>query len=168
MSASSTTATASAPATTALRRSRGFRAGMAIAVVAVVALGVAIGLAVWGPSSSSASATSQVRANWVTFFKGSSPTATRVALLQHGAEARGILAAAAGSGFARGLSATVTKVTITSPTTAAVTYAIAIGGVPLLADQHGTAVKVGTVWQVSTQSFCSLLALEHLRPAFCT
>jgi len=112
-------------------------------------------------------ATTQVTSAWVTFFKGSTPAATRIALLQNGSSLAAVLQAQSHSTFARGLAAKVTKVTITTPTTATVHYALLIGGAPLTT-LTGQAVKVSGTCKVSLQSFCGLLALEHVHPAVCT
>jgi hypothetical protein len=55
----------------------------------------------------------------------------------------------------------VTAVTVTSPTTADVTYSIVQGGQVALADQKGQAVLDGGVWKVSAPSFQALLKLEQ-------
>ena len=58
-----------------------------------------------------------------------------------------------------GLGAKVTAVTVTSPTTATVTYNLTAGGSTLLSGQTGTAVYEDGVWKVSDTSLCGLLKL---------
>ena len=71
-----------------------------------------------------------------------------------------VIQAQANSTLASAASAKVTKVTVTSPSQAAVTYSILVGGNPALTGQKGTAVLVGGTWKVGLTSFCSLLTLE--------
>jgi hypothetical protein len=58
-------------------------------------------------------------------------------------------------------SAKVTKVTVTSPTQAKVTYSILLAGTPVLPNQSGVAVLEGGTWKVGDASFCALLTLEN-------
>ena len=112
-------------------------------------------------SSGGAAATSQIAANWTTFFDAKTPVAKRVALLQDGPKFATIIKSQAGSGLAASATAKVTKVTVTSPSQAKVTYSILIGGSPALANQTGVAVKQGGTWRVGLASFCGLLTLEN-------
>jgi hypothetical protein len=120
-----------------------------------------------GPSPASAGAANQIRQAWVTFFKGSTPAAAKILLLQHGSEVAAVINAQAGNPLATGTAAKVSSVTIKSPTRAVVNYGITIDGKPALSHQHGTAVKVGGHWLVSLDSFCGLLSLEGTHPAAC-
>ncbi|HLH46220.1 MAG TPA: hypothetical protein VKV25_03610 [Acidimicrobiales bacterium] len=117
-----------------------------------------------GPAKSagtgSSSAVAQIRADWTTFFKGSTPNARRVALLQDGSQFAQAIAAQSKSGLAKTASAKVTKVTVTSPTKAKVEYSISDEGVTALPHQSGVAVKQGGTWKVGDASFCALLTLE--------
>ena len=106
--------------------------------------------------------------NWLIIgITGLVVVAAAVALVQDGTQLRAILVGESNSGFARGLSANVTKVHISSPTTATVTYTIVLGGVQLTSES-GQAIKVGGTWLVSIQSFCGLLAAQHVTPPVCT
>lgn len=67
----------------------------------------------------------------------------------------------AGGGLASTASAKVTKVTVTSPTQAKVTYDILVSGTPALSGKTGVAVKQDGTWKVGVASFCGLLALEN-------
>jgi len=152
------------------RRPSTARNWLIIGITGLVVVAAAIAVGLWASSSSpssSSTASAQVKANWQTFFKGSTPVATRVALVQDGTQLRAILVGESNSGFARGLSANVTKVHISSPTTATVTYTIVLGGVQLTSES-GQAIKVGGTWLVSIQSFCGLLAAQHVTPPVCT
>jgi len=112
-------------------------------------------------SSGGSAATSQIAANWTAFFDAKTPVAKRVALLQDGPKFATIIKSQAGSGLAASATAKVTKVTVTSPSQAKVTYSILIGGSPALANQTGVAVKQGGTWRVGLASFCGLLTLEN-------
>ena len=63
--------------------------------------------------------------------------------------------------MASSASATVTKVTVTSPAQATVTYTVLLGTTPALTNQSGVAVYQNGTWKVGDASFCGLLALEN-------
>ena len=108
-----------------------------------------------GPATGNA--TAQITANWEKFFSSSTPTSQRVALLQNGA-----VFATAISGLSHlvsGLGATVTSVTVTSPTSATVKYNLTASGSTLLSGQTGTAVYENGTWKVGDASLCGLLRL---------
>jgi hypothetical protein len=108
--------------------------------------------------SSSAAAT--IKTNWETFFNASTPTATRVSLLQNGQKFQSEIQAMSG-GLASTASAKVDSVTVTSPTQATVKYDILISGTPALSGQTGVAVLENGTWKVGDASFCSLLGLAN-------
>jgi len=112
-------------------------------------------------SSSTAAAEKAVATNWVAFFNPKTPVAQRVSLLQDGQTFSSVIKAQAGSSLASQASAKVTKVTVTSPTQAAVTYTILLAGQPVLKNQSGTAVYQGGTWKVGLASFCGLLTVEN-------
>lgn len=103
-----------------------------------------------------------VATNWAAFFDAKTPVSKRVALLQDGSQFQAIIQAQAGSSIAQQASATVTKVTLTSPTAATVSYSILLAGQPALPNQTGSAVyQNGSGWLVGVLSFCRLLKLEN-------
>jgi hypothetical protein len=112
-------------------------------------------------ASSSSSAQAQIKANWVAFFDPKTPVAKRISLLQDGQQFASIIQGQASSTLASQVSATVTKVTLVSPTQAKVTYTLLEGGKPVLSNQTGVAVLQNGVWKVGIASFCGLLALEN-------
>jgi hypothetical protein len=145
---------------------------------AIAAVLVAAILAGCGSSSSSSSTTSkaassgqsakqQIKSDWTAFFAASTPNAKRVALLQNGKAFSSVIAAQSKSPLAQQSQAKVSKIQVTGPKTAKVTYSVLLAGKPALSNQTGTAVKSGGVWQVSDASFCQLLALEGGAPAAC-
>jgi hypothetical protein len=114
------------------------------------------------PAASTAGNTvAQITANWEAFFNGKTPVNQRVGLVQDGSQFQSIISAQAGSALAAGATAKVTKVAVTSPTQATVTYNILEGGTPALNNQTGTAVLESGTWKVGVTSFCSLLTLEN-------
>ena len=122
-------------------------------IISAPALGLALvaALAACGSSSTSsasvpastrppASATALVRANWEAFFSGKTAAAKKITLLQNGQAYAAIIDAQSGSGMASSASASVTKVTVTSPAQATVTYDVLLGTTPALTNQSGVAV----------------------------
>ena len=138
-------------------------AGAVLLVVVVAACGKAVNAnATTAPSPSAApSASAAVTADWQEFFSGATPAARKIALLQQGQQFAKTITAQASSPIAQGTQAKVTSVTVTSPTTATVTYSITMGGQTALPDQQGQAVLEGGVWKVSARSFQDLLKLEQ-------
>jgi hypothetical protein len=112
-------------------------------------------------------AASQVKKDWIAFFSASTPPARRAMLLENGKQMASVLRRVDSSTLARSVSVTVSKVRVTSPTTATVTFDVLLGGMPVLNGQPGTAVKQGGTWKVSLQSFCGLLSLEHVQVPGC-
>ncbi len=143
------------------------------AYLAVVLAGVAI--AACGSSSSTSSkpasaesAKAQIAHNWVSFFSPSTSASQKEALLQNGTEFASVISAATSNPLASQVSAKVTNVKLTGPTTAAVTYTVSLAGKPVLNNVTGTAVKVGNSWRVGDVSFCQLLKLEGASAAACS
>ena len=110
------------------------------------------------------------QANWEAFFRGTTPAARKIALLQNWQEFAAIIQAQAASALAQSASATVTAMHVISATQATVTYDIYLGGKPALSNQTGTAVSQDGTWKVGDVSFCQLLALENggKAPAVCS
>jgi len=116
-----------------------------------------------GSSSTSVVLTGEaatIAANYVTFFDGTKPVADKAGLLENGQQYTKELETQAASPLGKMASVSVTAVTITSPTTADVTYSILVGGTPALPNQAGKAVLQDGVWKVSADSFLALLALQ--------
>ena len=105
-----------------------------------------------------------ITANWKTVFNGKAPIPRRLALVQDGAQVAAFVEAQAKTSFgaaATGSTATVSAVTITSPSQATVHYEVLLLGTPLLKNQVGTAVYQNGVWKVAIASFCQLAYLEY-------
>ena len=108
-------------------------------------------------ASNTAAAATEITTNWEKFFNASTPTSERVALLQNGAAFA--VAISGLSHLVSGLGATVTSVTVTSPTSATVKYNLTASGSNLLSGQTGTAVYENGTWKVGDASLCGLLKL---------
>jgi hypothetical protein len=120
-------------------------------------------------------AVAAIKANWETVFNGQEPIPRRLALVQDGALVADFVEAQAKTSFgaaATGSTATVSSVTITSPSQATVHYEVLLLGTPLLKNQVGTAVYLNGVWKVAIASFCGLAYLQYPKgspklPAVC-
>lgn len=118
-------------------------------------------------SANLTSAKAQIERTWTAFFAGSTPAAEKIRLLQKGVRFAPVITAQSRSPLAQQTKATVTSVTLQSPTRAKVTYTITVAGQPALKHQIGTAVRVDGTWKVSDRSFCGLLSLQGSAPPLC-
>jgi len=120
-------------------------------------------------SSGNSAAVAQITANWEKFFNASTPLSQRVALLQNGTSFSSAIDSFSKLPLANGIGAKVTGVTVTSATSATVTYAIVSGSTTLLGGQTGTAVYEDGMWKVGDASLCGLLKLVpgSTAPAAC-
>lgn len=107
----------------------------------------------------SSGATAAIKANWVKFFKGSTPNSERVSLLQNGQAFAKTISAMSGMGSSA--SAKVSSVKLTSPKQATVTYTVYLGSTAALPNAKGVAVLENGSWKVSDASFCQLLTLQN-------
>jgi hypothetical protein len=125
--------------------------------------------------ASGPAAVAAITANWKTVFNGEASIPRRLALVEDGPQVATFVEAQAKTSFgaaAAGSTATVTSVTITSPSQATVDYEVLLLGTPLLKKQVGIAVYTGGVWKVGIVSFCGLAYLEYPKtspklPAVC-
>jgi hypothetical protein len=101
------------------------------------------------------------------FFDPKTPASQRADLLQNGPAFAPVFAAQANNPMASQTSATVSSITLTDPTHAAVTYTILAGGNPVLPNQQGQAINEGGHWKVSDATFCTLLAMQGPKPPMC-
>jgi hypothetical protein len=129
----------------------------------------------WAEPTSGPAAVAAITANWKTVFNGKAPIPSRLALVQDGPQVAAFVNAQAKTSFgeaAAGSTATISSVTVTSPTQATVHYEVLLLGTPLLKNQVGTAVYLAGVWKVAIASFCGLTYLEYPKgspklPAVC-
>jgi hypothetical protein len=125
--------------------------------------------------TSGPAAVAAITANWKTVFNGEASIPSRLALVQDGPQVAAFVEAQAKTSFgtaAVGSTATVSSVTITSPSQATVHYEVLLLGTPLLKNQVGTAIYLDGVWKVAIASFCGLAYLEFPKgspklPAVC-
>jgi hypothetical protein len=112
--------------------------------------------------------TAEITQAWKTFFDGGTPIAQRVALLAGGQRFASTIKALSKNPIAQKTSATVSKVTVTGPTTASVTFTVYLSGAPVLAGVKGTAVLQNGMWLVDAGSLCKFLELQGSVPAVCS
>jgi hypothetical protein len=110
-------------------------------------------------SSGNSAAVAQITANWEKFFNASTPLSQRVALLQNGPTFSSAIDSFSKLPLANGIGAKVTGVTVTSATSATVTYSIVSGSTTLLGGQSGMAVYQDGTWKVGDASLCNLFKL---------
>jgi hypothetical protein len=123
-----------------------------------------------GPAADAA-----VKALWQTFFNGEVPIPRRLGLLQDSQRFASYVRSEAKTSLgALVLAATakVSKVAVTSPGKASVTFTILLGGRPIAKNLSGAAVYSGGRWLVAASSFCGLLHKAygkklHTLPAAC-
>lgn len=115
-----------------------------------------------GMPTSGLAARLAVKQDWLTVFSSATPASLRMMMLQNGQQFAGALKKQAGSGFA---TAKVTRVELSSPQQARVTYGVSVAGHPAEGSRTGTAVYQNGTWKVSAASFCGLLQAEHTRAA---
>jgi hypothetical protein len=108
-------------------------------------------------TASTSAAAAEITTNWEKFFNSSTPNSQRTALLQNGTEFASAISSLIH--LVSGLGATVTGVTVNSPTSATVTYNLTASGSSLLKGQTGTAVYEDGVWKVGDATLCDLIKL---------
>jgi hypothetical protein len=108
-------------------------------------------------TASTTAAAAEITTNWEKFFNSSTPNSQRTALLQNGTEFASAISSLIH--LVSGLGATVTGVTVNSPTSATVTYNLTASGSSLLKGQTGTAVYQDGVWKVGDATLCDLIKL---------
>jgi hypothetical protein len=108
-----------------------------------------------------AGAITAIKANWATFFNGSTPIARRVQLLEDGPQFTAAIKGLSKLTIASSSSAKISHVSLTGTSQAAVMYDILISGQPILKNQAGLAIYENGVWKVGYKSFCSLLLLDN-------
>lgn len=108
-----------------------------------------------------------IKTAYTELFAEKTPLDTSVADLQDGEAFRSTLVSQGKSSLAAQASATVSKVVVTSPNRASVTFSILINGSPILPNQSGYAVRENGKWKVAGTTFCGLLTAEGNPPAAC-
>lgn len=119
------------------------------------------------PAKAAKPAIARIRADWTSFFAGSTPVTRKIALLQNGGRFAAVLRSQSASPIARTTSARVTSVRLTSRVTALVRYTISLAGSAVLKNVSGKAVLQRGTWKVGDVSFCGLLRLEQVKAPAC-
>jgi hypothetical protein len=144
-------------------------------VVAVIAgLATAVTVAGCGGSVNHAddAATPQAVRQAVTdtydrFFSTSIPVSEKPALLENGQAFTQALNDRADSVVAKKSRVTVSDVASTGPNSADVTFTVSFGGLPMLRNRKGGAIRTDGTWKVTQATFCSLLQMQGGAPAAC-
>ncbi|HVC26274.1 MAG TPA: hypothetical protein VND23_10995 [Acidimicrobiales bacterium] len=147
----------------------GARLALAVTALcgAVVLSSATAGAASTTYATSAAVARARITTSWKAFFAGSTSAARKIALLQDGSRFAADIRGQASSALARSVAAKVSRVTLTSSSSASVRYSLTLGGQPALTNQTGRAVLEHGKWKVGDSSFCALLALEQVKAAAC-
>ena len=101
----------------------------------------------------------QIKQNWETFFDPKTTIADKEKYLQNGQALAPLLSGFAADPRVGQVSATVSNVTFTSPTTATVTYALSLQGTVVEPNATGKAVLQDGTWKVADSTLCGLVAL---------
>ncbi|MER5945851.1 hypothetical protein ABT127_07295 [Streptomyces sp. NPDC001904] len=107
-----------------------------------------------------AAAERQIKANWKKFFDPDVPLDQKAELLENGSVMQKVLESFNGDKRGGRVQAEVTKVAFTSPTSADVTYSLALKGATMLPDAKGVSVEQDGVWKVSVRTLCALVRLS--------
>lgn len=94
------------------------------------------------------------------FLDLSIPVDQKLDLIQDGADFKVAMEAEAKNPAAKNIGLQVSDVKLSSANLATVTYTILVSGSPLLADQHGYAIKENGKWKIAGVTFCGLLAAQ--------
>ena len=106
-----------------------------------------------------ATATTQIKQNWQSFFDPKTAIADKEKYLQNGAVLAPLLQAFAADPRVGQVSAAVSNVAFTSPTAATVTYALSLQGTVVEPNATGKAVFQDGTWKVADSTLCGLVAL---------
>ncbi len=117
--------------------------------------------------ASNGGAVAAIKNAYTRFFNPATSLDQSVALLQNGPAFTETLRKQAKTDFAKATTATVSTVTVQSPTKATVVYSILLSGTPVLVDATGSAVHERGAWKVSGATFCGLLAAQGPAPRVC-
>lgn len=117
------------------------------------------GTATGSAPADAAAAMAQIKKNWETFFDPKTTIADKEKYLQNGQALAPLLQGFAADPRVGQVSAVVSNVTFTSPTTATVTYALSLQGTVVEPNATGKAVLQDGTWKVADSTLCGLVAL---------
>jgi hypothetical protein len=121
--------------------------------------GTGTGTAGGSAPADAAAAMAQIKQNWQTFFDPKTTIADKEKYLQNGQALAPLLSGFAADPRVGQVSAVVSNVTFTSPTTATVTYALSLQGTVVEPNATGKAVLQDGTWKVADSTLCGLVAL---------
>ncbi|WP_019929248.1 hypothetical protein [Nocardia sp. BMG111209] len=143
-------------------------------VAAVAAVATVVTLAGCGGSSKIANNTGtspEVRQavidTYDRFFSTSIPVEEKPALLENGQAFTQALNDRAESVVAKKSRVTVSDVASTGPNSADVIFTVSFGGLPMLRNRKGGAIRTDGTWQVTQATFCALLQMQGGAPPVC-
>ena len=106
-----------------------------------------------------AAATAQIKQNWEKFFDPNTSVTDKEKYLQNGTALAPLLKGFAADPRIHQVSATVSNVSFTSPTSATVTYSLSLQGNVVEPNATGKAVLEDGTWKVADSTLCGLVAL---------
>ena len=114
------------------------------------------------PTPADAATTAAVSKAYTTLFNTTAGVSTtaKTAVLQDGPAFAADIDALSKSPLTKGLSVSVTGVSLLSATEAKVTFSLLMAGKVLLSGQSGYALLQGGTWKVAADTLCGLLALQ--------
>lgn len=104
-------------------------------------------------------ATSQIKQNWQAFFDPKTSVSDKEKYLENGKALAPLLQAFGSDPRVGKVSAAVSDVKFTSPTTATVTYSLSLSGTVVEPNATGKAVLQDGTWKVADSTLCGLVAL---------
>ena len=111
-------------------------------------------------------AVAQIKAAYTGFFTTKTSLAAHVALMQDGEKFKPVIQSFLSDPLAKGVSATVSNVTMQGADAAKVVYSVKVAGISL-ANQTGSAVRQDGKWKVADSTLCALVGLSGTMPAAC-
>ena len=132
---------------------------------AAVIVGAVFLLAACGGAAANP-AIGQIKSAYTSFFTTKTSLDAHVALMQNGPTFKPVLQSFFNNPLAKGVSATVSSVTLQGADKAKVVYSVKVAGISL-ANQTGYAVREGGKWKVADSTLCGLVSLAGTTPPAC-
>ena len=132
----------------------------------VIAGAILLLAACGGGGGGGTSPTDQIKSAYTSFFSTKTSAAAHVALMENGAKFKAVIQQFLGNPLAKGVSATVSSVTLQGANKAKVVYSVKVAGVSL-PNETGYAVRQGGKWKVADSTLCGLVALTGTTPSAC-
>jgi hypothetical protein len=123
-------------------------------------------LVVAGCGGGGNSAEDQIKSAYTSFFSSKGSLTDHVALMENGAQFAPVIKSFLNNPLAKGVSASVSSVTMQGPKKAKVVYTVKIS-LGSLSNQTGYAVLEGGTWKVADVTLCGLVMLTGSTPSAC-